>query len=145
MHFIITILSVCVCLYTKNNNKFVYWRVLHTHRTMYYFCMFLMNEHLKVYIMFGGIVCQCVNNVFIVQDLVLFLEIRVKHMEISWMNSLLTFRFLFFLNAGLERVAEELMGRRKWKQYQDIIQRSNLNIDATNLTQKTTSPVGESK
>ncbi|XP_063704448.1 mushroom body large-type Kenyon cell-specific protein 1 isoform X2 [Culicoides brevitarsis] len=39
----------------------------------------------------------------------------------------------------LERVAEELMGRRKWKQYQDIIQRSNLNIDATNLTQKTTS------
>lgn len=50
----------------------------------------------------------------------------------------------FFLIAGLERVAEELMGRRKWKQYQDIIQRSNLNIDATNLTQKTTSPVGKS-
>uniref|UniRef100_A0A336L5F0 CSON004114 protein n=1 Tax=Culicoides sonorensis TaxID=179676 RepID=A0A336L5F0_CULSO len=33
------------------------------------------------------------------------------------------------------------MGRRKWKQYQDIIQRSNLNLDATNLTQKITSPV----
>lgn len=45
--------------------------------------------------------------------------------------------FFSTIFSGLERVAEELMGRRKWKQYQDLIQRSNLNIDATNLTQKT--------
>ncbi|XP_061391023.1 mushroom body large-type Kenyon cell-specific protein 1-like [Musca vetustissima] len=30
---------------------------------------------------------------------------------------------------GLERVAEELMGRRKWKQYQDTLMRTHLNSD----------------
>lgn len=29
--------------------------------------------------------------------------------------------------AGLERVAEELMGRRKWKLYQDVLTRSTQN------------------
>lgn len=28
-------------------------------------------------------------------------------------------------NAGLERVAEELMGRKKWKNYQDSLTQSN--------------------
>jgi hypothetical protein len=30
---------------------------------------------------------------------------------------------------GLERVAEELMGRRKWKQYQDAVSRTPLKVD----------------
>ena len=34
---------------------------------------------------------------------------------------------LFFI--GLERVAEELMGRRKWKQYQESLMRTHLNSD----------------
>ena len=33
------------------------------------------------------------------------------------------------LFAGLERVAEELMGRRKWKQYQDTVLKSSLRIE----------------
>lgn len=31
--------------------------------------------------------------------------------------------------SGLERVAEELMGRRKWKQYQETLMRTHLNSD----------------
>ena len=30
---------------------------------------------------------------------------------------------------GLERVAEELMGRRKWKQYQDAVLKTPLKVD----------------
>lgn len=32
------------------------------------------------------------------------------------------------LSSGLERVAEELMGRRKWKHYQDQVTRNQFNI-----------------
>lgn len=45
---------------------------------------------------------------------------------------------LFFVRivTGLERVAEELMGRRKWKLYQELA-RSNLNTNtATNINQQ---------
>lgn len=40
---------------------------------------------------------------------------------------------IYFL--GLERVAEELMGRRKWKLYQEVLARSQLNVNAANLDQ----------
>lgn len=39
--------------------------------------------------------------------------------------------------AGLERVAEELMGRRKWKQYQDD------QSQATELLEKQSPSIGE--
>lgn len=42
-------------------------------------------------------------------------------------------------NAGLERVAEELMGRRKWKQYQDSLAQSH----ATDLLEKQSPSIGE--
>jgi hypothetical protein len=42
---------------------------------------------------------------------------------------------------GLERVAEELMGRRKWKQYQDSLAQSN----ATDLLDKQSPSIGEFK
>jgi len=35
---------------------------------------------------------------------------------------------IVFLIVGLERVAEEFMGRRKWKHYQDQLTRNQLNI-----------------
>ncbi|XP_058119266.1 mushroom body large-type Kenyon cell-specific protein 1 [Anopheles ziemanni] len=38
---------------------------------------------------------------------------------------------------GLERVAEELMGRRKWKHYQDVITRQQLNLLETSTTNTT--------
>lgn len=40
------------------------------------------------------------------------------------MIQLITIVFL-----GLERVAEELMGKRKWKQYQETVLRTSLKID----------------
>lgn len=40
---------------------------------------------------------------------------------------------------GLERVAEELMGRRKWKQCQDSLAQSN----ATDLIAKQSPSIGE--
>jgi hypothetical protein len=40
---------------------------------------------------------------------------------------------------GLERVAEELMGRRKWKQYQDSLDQSH----ATDLLEKQSPSIGE--
>ncbi|XP_037920383.1 mushroom body large-type Kenyon cell-specific protein 1 isoform X2 [Hermetia illucens] len=39
---------------------------------------------------------------------------------------------------GLERVAEELMGRRKWKLYQEALARSQINVNAANLVQNNT-------
>jgi hypothetical protein len=42
--------------------------------------------------------------------------------------------FLSFIIAGLERVAEELMGRRKWKLYQDILTGKNINTETTTTT-----------
>jgi hypothetical protein len=41
-------------------------------------------------------------------------------------------------SSGLERVAEELMGRRKWKQYQDSAQ-----SHATDLLDKQSPSIGE--
>lgn len=41
---------------------------------------------------------------------------------------------------GLERVAEELMGRRKWKQYQDSLTHSN---NASDLLAKQSPSIGE--
>lgn len=40
---------------------------------------------------------------------------------------------------GLERVAEELMGRRKWKQYQESLTQSH----ATDLLAKQSPSIGE--
>lgn len=48
------------------------------------------------------------------------------------------------MKSGLERVAEELMGRRKWKHYQDVLTRQQLNLldpspnSATTTTTTTT-------
>ena len=35
---------------------------------------------------------------------------------------------------GLERIAEELMGRRKWKLYQEVLVRSHSNSNTTETT-----------
>lgn len=43
-------------------------------------------------------------------------------------------------HTGLERVAEELMGRRKWKQYQDSLAQSNI---ASDLLAKQSPSIGE--
>lgn len=41
-------------------------------------------------------------------------------------------RFIFVLfQPGLERIAEELMGRRKWKLYQEVFVRSHSNSNTT--------------
>ncbi|XP_059610169.1 mushroom body large-type Kenyon cell-specific protein 1 [Phlebotomus argentipes] len=40
---------------------------------------------------------------------------------------------------GLERVAEELMGRRKWKLYQEVLAQSHINTNSTSLAQNNTS------
>lgn len=50
---------------------------------------------------------------------------------------------------GLERVAEELMGRRKWKLYQEVLARSTHQntVNSTNFLQQTQqqeASVGES-
>lgn len=42
--------------------------------------------------------------------------------------------YIFFSTAGLERIAEELMGRRKWKLYQEVLARSHLNSTTTETT-----------
>lgn len=42
--------------------------------------------------------------------------------------------FFFFSFAGLERIAEELMGRRKWKLYQEVLVRSHSNTNTTLTT-----------
>lgn len=155
MHFIITILCVsmhhmCVCLYQKTTTTTTYFDVCLLKsifwNNVFLFCTYFWWMNIQKC---SEIVCQCVNKVFVVY--------RIVSYPLSWnyvplesvclyrnYKIFLTFQSLFSLLSGLERVAEELMGRRKWKQYQDIIQRSNLNIDATNLTQKTTSPVGKS-
>ncbi|XP_055716242.1 mushroom body large-type Kenyon cell-specific protein 1 isoform X2 [Phlebotomus papatasi] len=39
----------------------------------------------------------------------------------------------------LERVAEELMGRRKWKLYQEVLAQSHINTNSTSLVQNNTS------
>ncbi|XP_055680449.1 mushroom body large-type Kenyon cell-specific protein 1 isoform X2 [Lutzomyia longipalpis] len=39
----------------------------------------------------------------------------------------------------LERVAEELMGRRKWKLYQEVLAQSHINTNSTSLAQNNTS------
>jgi hypothetical protein len=39
-----------------------------------------------------------------------------------------------FSFTGLERVAEELMGRRKWKLYQDILTGKNINAETASAT-----------
>lgn len=45
--------------------------------------------------------------------------------------------------SGLERVAEELMGRRKWKLYQEVLARSHLNSNSTtNLSQVNNTETG---
>lgn len=36
-----------------------------------------------------------------------------------------------FHSTGLERIAEELMGRRKWKLYQEVFVRSHSNSNTT--------------
>lgn len=38
------------------------------------------------------------------------------------------------LSTGLERIAEELMGRRKWKLYQEVLVRSHSNSNTTVAT-----------
>lgn len=51
-------------------------------------------------------------------------------------------RLAFFRSAivtGLERVAEELMGRRKWKLYQEVLARSHLNAAAVTTVTNNTS------
>lgn len=57
------------------------------------------------------------------------------------------FNFSFnFLTIGLERVAEELMGRRKWKLYQEVLARSTHQntVNSTNFLQQQEASVGES-
>lgn len=45
------------------------------------------------------------------------------------------FVFVFsFHRTGLERIAEELMGRRKWKLYQEVLVRSHSNSNTTETT-----------
>jgi hypothetical protein len=48
--------------------------------------------------------------------------------------------FYYYSIIGLERVAEELMGRRKWKVYQD----SQSHVNATDLLAKQTPSIGKS-
>lgn len=67
--------------------------------------------------------------------------------EFSYLNKILWFfsiRFsntdvnclyiFFLLLPGLERIAEELMGRRKWKLYQEVLVRSHSNSNTTVAT-----------
>lgn len=42
--------------------------------------------------------------------------------------------FLVLHSTGLERIAEELMGRRKWKLYQEVLVRSHSNSNTTVAT-----------
>lgn len=44
------------------------------------------------------------------------------------------FIYLSFCLTGLERIAEELMGRRKWKLYQEVLVRSHSNSNTTETT-----------
>lgn len=58
--------------------------------------------------------------------------ICTKLIFIHAVNLILIFFEFYFLFIGLERVAEELMGRRKWKLYQEVITRSHLNSNIVN-------------
>jgi len=44
---------------------------------------------------------------------------------------------------GLERIAEELMGRRKWKLYQEVLARSHSNSNTTVTTLNQTNNITE--
>jgi len=56
-------------------------------------------------------------------------------MKILYKSLIFIYFYFILLFSGLERVAEELMGRRKWKLYQDILAHSQTNINSTSTIQ----------
>lgn len=69
---------------------------------------------------------------------VFFLSNCLNYQSI-WSITMFTYVLTFISSTGLERVAEELMGRRKWKQYQE----SSAQSDATDLLEKQSPSIGE--